>query len=115
MCIGNEEVVISYDVPSLLTSVPIDESAEMIHRMLDEDTTLEDRTVLSPDRIAEMLKVCLKFTYFSYQSEIYQQKEGIAMGSPFSAVITNLYRPCLWGRYMDDTSLSSRRGQKKSF
>ena len=30
---------------------------DMISRMLDEDTTLEDRTTLSTDRIAELLEV----------------------------------------------------------
>ena len=63
----------------------------VIHRMLYEDTTLEDRANLSPDRSAELLEVCWRSTYFSYQSEFYQQKEGVAMGSLASAVITNLY------------------------
>ena len=47
MCIGDEEVMVSFDVSSLFTNIPIHESVEVICRMLDEDTTLENRTTFS--------------------------------------------------------------------
>ena len=43
------------------------------------------------DRIAELLDLCLRSTYFSYRGEFYEQREGAAMGSPVSAVVANLY------------------------
>ena len=33
----------------------------------------------------------LKSTYFSYNGEFYEQRQGAAMGSPVSAVVANLY------------------------
>ena len=33
----------------------------------------------------------IRFTYFQYNGSIYEQKDGAAVGSPFSAVIANLY------------------------
>ena len=44
-----------------------------------------DRTILSADRITELLELCLKSTYFGYQGVFYKQLEGAAMGSPVSA------------------------------
>ena len=52
---------------------------------------LEERTILTAERIVEMLELCLRSTYFSYQGVFYEQKEGAAMGSPVSAVVANMY------------------------
>ena len=83
------------------------------------------RTPLPAERIAELLQLCLKSTYFSYNSEFYEQRQGAAMGSPVSAVVANLYmeffeelalesapsRPRFWKQYVDDTCCIMRRGE----
>ena len=56
-----------------------------------EEEDLVERTPLSPERITELLQLCLKSTYFSYNGEFYEQRQGAAMGSPVSAVVANLY------------------------
>ena len=108
------EILVSFDVTSLFTNVPTDEAVDIIHRRLLEDEELEERTPLSPDRIAELIRLCLKSTYFSYDGEFYEQREGAAMGFLVSTVVANLYmeffeelaldsapcRPRLWKRYM---------------
>ena len=37
---------------------------------------------LPAERIAELLQLCLKSTYFSYNGELYEQRQGAAIGSP---------------------------------
>ena len=46
---------------------------------------------LSPGKVAELLEVCLKSTYFSHEWTLYKQHEGAVMGSLVSAVVVNLY------------------------
>ena len=86
-----------------------------------------DRTTLSSDRVAELLEACLRSTYFSYEGDFYEQREGAAMGFPISAVVANLYmesfkelaltsapaKPRLWKRYMDDSCCIVKREQWK--
>ena len=91
--VGSDEslVMISFDVTSLFTNVPIEEAVGVIRDKLREDEELVKRTPLSRDRVAELLSVCLKSTYFSFGGEFYEQRQGAAMGYPVSAVIANLY------------------------
>ena len=65
----------------------------------------------------EKLTFCAETTYFEMGSDIYWQEEGLAMGSPLSPVLANIYmeyfeemalgsiplNPSMWLRYIDDT------------
>lgn len=53
--------------------------------------TLEARTNLQPDSIAELLEFFLRSTFFCYDGMFYKQCECAAMGSPVSVVEANLY------------------------
>ena len=112
-----DECLVSYDVTALFTSVPVNESLEIIKQKLNEDQRLQERTALTPAQITEILSLCLKTTYFCYNEKFYQQVEGAAMGSPVSSVVAILFMehletkalpsfhstPKFWGRYVDDT------------
>ena len=60
------ECLCSYDVTALFTSVPVDPALNIIKDLLEQDTTLYDRTVLSVQNIIELLEFCLHNTYFSF-------------------------------------------------
>ena len=89
--VTQDELLVSFDVSSLFTNVPVPEAVEVIREMLRRDPKLSERTTLDADTIADLLSLCLKSTYFRYNSCYYEQKEGAAMGSPVSAVVANLY------------------------
>ena len=88
---GSNESLVSFDVTPLFTNVSIEEAVGVIRDKVREDEDLVERTPLSPDRVAELLSLCLKSTYFSFGGEFYEQRQGAAMGSPASAVVANLY------------------------
>ena len=64
----------------------MDPALNIINGLLEQDTTLCDRTVLSVQKIIELLEFCLHNTYFSFQNKFYEQVEGAAMGSPVSPI-----------------------------
>ena len=86
-----ELFLVSFDVESLFTNVPIDATVQAALQKLENDPNLADRTMLTPAQIADLLTFVLRSTYFLYNGSIYEQKDGAAMGSPVSAVIANLY------------------------
>ena len=124
LCIGEDERLVSFDVESLFTNVPVDESVEVIRNLLRNDNTLEEKTAMDADRIAELLELCLRSTYFCFQDKFYQQKEGATMGSPVSGVVANLYmehfetlalssairKPRMWKRCVDYTCCVVEKG-----
>ena len=85
------ECLCSYDISALFTSVPIGPPLRIIKELLEQDTSLQDKTVLSVQNIIELLGFCLYNTYFSFQNKLYEQVEGAAIGSPVSPIAANLY------------------------
>ena len=85
------ECLSSYDVSALFTSVPIDPALKIIKDLLVKDPTLKDRTAIGIDDIILLLEFCLKNTYFSLQGQFFTQVEGVAMRSPASPIVANLY------------------------
>ena len=109
--------MVSLDVVSLFTKVPTDETLAVVRDKLAADPLLEERTCIPIDNLMEMLTFCVETTYFGMGFDIYRQEEGLAMGSPLSPVLANLYmeyfeemalgstslKPSMWLRYVDDT------------
>ena len=89
--VDDDEVLHSYDVSALFTSVPVDQALQVIGDRLQSDQTLSSRTTLNPDSIVRLLAECLNCTYFCFNGQYYLQIHGAAMGSPVSPLICNLY------------------------
>ena len=89
--LGPDEVMVSYDMRALFTSVPIQPALEVIEKLLKEDPDLQNRTTMSTKHIMDLLEFCLRSTYFTYGGKVYEKVEGAAMGSPISPIVTNLY------------------------
>ena len=89
--IEEEECMMSFDVKSLFTSIPIQTTLNIIKKLLEEDTSLHQRTTMAVYHIHCLLEFCLTNTYFSFQGKLYEQKEGAAMGSPISPKVANIF------------------------
>jgi hypothetical protein len=73
-----QDTVISFDVVSLFTKIPLDEAIQIVKEVTDPETT-------------NLVEVCLRSTFFSYQGEFYEKTSGVAMGSPLSPIVSNLF------------------------
>ena len=110
------EELVSFDVVSLFTKIPVDLAVKVAEERLREDASLGLRTSLPVEDIIHLLSFCLKTTQFTYNGTYYQQVFGTAMGSPVSAVIakmvmedveqralvTSPVKPFFWKGYVDD-------------
>lgn len=111
------DVMISCDVKSLFTSVPVNLAVSVAENRLKEDNTLQLRTSLTVPDILVLLQFCLNASDFCFKGVFYNQCFGCPMGSPISVVIANLVMEDVedrilstsscdvlyWRRYVDDT------------
>jgi len=82
--------MVSYDVVSLFTAIPVEKACEYIRKKPNEDTTLHLRTNLTTDEIISLLDFTLSNNYFVYSDSIYKKIHAYAMGNPVSSVVANL-------------------------
>ncbi|XP_063385554.1 uncharacterized protein LOC134671624 [Cydia fagiglandana] len=113
-----DEVMVSFDVESLFTNVPVKECLEVVRRKLSDEGISESVMVL--------LRNCLEGSYFLYCGKHYLQIDGVAMGSPVAPVLANIWmehieasinlQPWavkLWKRYVDDVFCIMKGGKQE--
>ena len=111
----NDHLLVSFDVKSLFTYVPLDETIENIfNRIYDKN---EISTDIMKNETKELLNLCTKSVHFTFDGNIYVQNDSVAMGLPLGPVLVNIFMvelersviPTLmdkmkcWTRYADDT------------
>ena len=72
--------LVSFDVVSLFTKVPLDFTIELILKKIYEDRVIT--TKISRQQMKKLLLMCTKEMHFSYNGRMYQQVDGVAMESP---------------------------------
>jgi hypothetical protein len=73
-----EDLMVSFNVVSLFTNIPIVDSLELLIHHFEDD-------------VLALFKHVLNSTYFCFDGQFYEQTDGVAMGSPLSPVIANFF------------------------
>ena len=60
------DVMISFDVVSLFTNVPVDEALQVISHRLQQDETLEEQTSIPVPEPCHLVELCPRSTYFQF-------------------------------------------------
>ena len=74
-----DEMLVSFDVKSLFTSVPVDEALKAVEKRLTADSLLEDRSGFRCDTVMSMLNLCLSARQFQFRGKYDELSGGLAM------------------------------------
>ena len=126
--INNGDICVSFDVTSLFTNIPLDETIQLI-----ADRVYSNDAVLTPPltklKFIEFMKLATSGV-FMFNDELYVQTDGVAMGSPLAPTLANFFmahienkvlsnmdeniKPKFYRRYVDDCFLIFNANQSYS-
>ena len=117
MRITKEQRMVSFDVAALYPSVPQDQALDLFEEYLKNDKDLKSKTPIPAKELMKLFRTCLKMTYFVFNSKLYVQIDGLAIGASSSVFLAEIFMmklekkalstfanpPDFWYRYVDDT------------
>ena len=111
----SNKYIVSFDVMSLFTNIPLNECIDLAISYITKGNT---ELKLSKDDLTKLFTIATAQTHFLFNDKVYDQMDGVAMGSPIAPVLANLFLgnyeklwlnecKCLsvqfYRRYVDDT------------
>ena len=106
--------LISFDVTSLFTNIPLEETINIaIHTIFENYPNIK----FTRKELQKLFKIATSETHFIFNNEIYDQIDGVSMGSPLAPILANLFmgyhekdwiekaqvaKPTFYKRYVDD-------------
>ena len=111
--------MVSFDVTSLYTNVPIKDTLIIVKDLLFNDPDLQTKTNIPAEDLLEITDLLLTKTCLQFNGKFLKQTDGVAMGGPTSSVIAEIYMrahestgltttsnpPKVWERFVDDVFL----------
>ena len=125
-----DHYMVSFDVESLFTNIPLDETIEIcVKRLYKRKKKVKG---LLKRHFKELLTLATKSSVFVFNGVYYSQIDGVAMGSPLGPTLANLFlayheenwlndcpiqfKPTYYRRYVDDIFLMfQERSHVKKF
>ena len=70
--INTEDILISFDVKSLFTKIPIEFALSSLEKLLDDNQEWHQRTALDKEDVIELTKICLQSTMLGDETTKHQ-------------------------------------------
>ena len=129
LVIDDDKQMISFDVVALYPSVPQDQALDILEEHMMNDPELKTKTPIPAEELMDLFKICLKRTYFVFNSQLYVQVDGLAIGASSSVFLAEIFMirlerkalttfaspPDIWFRYVDDTFTIMKRDYIQAF
>ena len=121
LTLSHDAVMVSFDVASLFTNIPLDETVNIILDNLfsGTDEVQVENCVFSKPQFKKLLELAVKSNHSIFNNHLYEQTDGVAMGSPLGLSFANIfmcaleqnflsncpsnYKPIFYRRFIDDT------------
>ena len=75
--IADDEIMVSFDVKSLFTSIPVNLALTITKERLQQDQNLAERTNMSVSNVMKLLEFVLTNNYFKHDGHHYKQFLGV--------------------------------------
>ena len=114
---SSKYIMSSFDIVSLFTNIPLEETINICLNKLFNNTSLYKG--FSKKQFKNLLEISSKNIMFFFNGKLYQQIDGVAMGSPLGPTLANIFlchwekiwledcpidiKPHYYKRYVDDT------------
>ena len=79
----------SFDVTSLFTNILVDETIEIISNQIFANRVVFE--CLDRSQFIKLLSLAVKNCRFTFNNRIYQQIDGVAVGSPLGHLFANIF------------------------
>ena len=94
LVINNEDILVSYDVSSLFTSIPLEETIELLADKAFINNWFNETYHLNLNKLdlVDLLRAATKDQLFTFNGQLYgEQTDGVAMGSPLGPLLASAF------------------------
>ncbi|CAF4195564.1 unnamed protein product, partial [Rotaria sordida] len=86
------DIMISLDVESLFTNVPVYEAVELaIKIIIDKKKIDKNYTKLTAKDLRNLFQLAVTNTPFRFYDQLYMQVDGVSMGSPLAPILADIF------------------------
>ena len=82
----------SFDITSLYTNIPIIDTLNIIKDYVNNDDQFNKKAAITQDKILDLVHLVLTTTWCTFNSQLYQQTDGITMAGPASSTTAEIYQ-----------------------
>ena len=115
---NEDDILVLYDVSALFTNMPLEDTIQILaNKAFTRNWFNETHNLnITQDDLVELPRVATKHKLFQFNGSLYEQIDGVAMGSPLGPLMANTVMcsieekleseeklPSFYDRYVDDT------------
>ena len=99
----SKEFLVSYDVTSLFTNIPLQETIDIaINLIFNHNLNLK----ITRKEPKKFFRFATSKTHFIFDSKFYNQIDGVAMGSPLAPVLANIFMGFHESKWLNEYNLN---------